>query len=87
MEQVYDHDFRNLATEYIISFGIYDLIENSADVYCVTSRETSKFAVEMIVHWWEEIGQFQYPSKNKLLILCYAGGTNSYTRYGWKMEL
>ena len=84
---VYDHDFRNLATGYIIPFGIYDLKENSADIYCGTSRETSKFVVEMIVHWWEEIGKFQYPSKNKLLILCDAGGANSYRRYGWKIEL
>ncbi len=84
---VYDHDFRNLATGYIIPFGIYDLKENSAEIYCGTSIETSLFAVEMIVHWWEEIGQFQYSSKNKLLILCDAGGANSYRRYGWKIEL
>jgi hypothetical protein len=84
---VYDHDFRNLATGYIIPFGIYDLKENCADIYCGTSSETSKFIVEMILHWWEEIGQFLYPSKNKLLILSDAGGANSYRRYGWKIEL
>jgi hypothetical protein len=84
---VYDHDFRNLATGYIIPFGIYDLKENNADIYCGTSSETSKFIVEMIVHWWEEIRQFKYPSKNKLLILSDAGGANSYRRYGWKIEL
>lgn len=85
--EVYDHDFPNLATGYIIPFGIYDLRKNSADIFCGTSAETSKFAVEMIVQWWEEIGQLENPSKNRLLILCDAGGANSYRRYGWKIEL
>jgi hypothetical protein len=84
---VYDHDFRNLATGYIVPFGIYDLNKKKTDIYCGTSKETSEFIVEMIVRWWEEIGQFQYPSKSKLLILCDAGGVNSYRRYGWKIEL
>ena len=84
---VYDHDFRNLATGYIVPFGIYDLKENNANIYCGTSIESSKFIVEMIVHWWEEIGQIKYPTKNKLLILCDAGGANGYRRHGWKIEL
>jgi len=84
---VYDHDFKNLGEETVVPFGIYDLRRNKGEIYCGNSHETSKFIVEMIVRWWEGVGQIQYVDKRNLLILCDAGGSNGYRRHGWKIEL
>ncbi|OLS21913.1 MAG: hypothetical protein HeimC3_33310, partial [Candidatus Heimdallarchaeota archaeon LC_3] len=84
---VYDHDFKNLGEETVVPFGIYDLRRNNAEIFCGNSHETSKFLVEMIVCWWEGVGQIHYADKRNLLILCDAGGSNGYRRHGWKIEL
>lgn len=85
--QVLDHDFKNLGSGIVIPFGIYDIINNTADIYCGNSHETSQFVVEMIVSWWETIGQHKFTNKQNLLILCDSGGSNGYRRHGWKIEL
>ncbi|MFQ5753549.1 MAG: ISAzo13 family transposase [bacterium] len=85
--KVWDHDFPSLSTAKIVPFGIYDLKYNKGYIYCGTSYETSQFIVEMIVKWWKEIGRYLYPNEKNLLILCDAGGANSYRCHGWKYEL
>jgi len=85
--KVLDHDFPSLAEGILIPFGIYDLQNNEGHVYCCTSRDTSKFAVECICRWWVEVGQKRYPNAKELLILCDSGGSNGYRRRLWKWEL
>jgi transposase len=84
---VLDHDFPSLSMGKLIPFGVYDLKENEGHVYCGTSRETSEFAVDSIVLWWQEFGQGLYPGQDELLILCDSGGANGYLRRAWKWEL
>lgn len=85
--EVHDHDFKHLSVGSAVPFGIYDLNLNKGYVYVGNSRETAQYNVEMIVKWWEEIGQFQYKNKKNLLILADAGGQNGYRIHGWKIEL
>ena len=85
--RVLDHDFKNLGSGIAIPFGIFDITHNMADVYCGNSHETSEFIVEMIVKWWEDVGQEIYKDKKNLLILCDSGGSNGYRRYGFKIEI
>jgi len=86
-KKVLDHDFKVDSIATVIPYGIYNLQSNQGYIYCNTSSETSELAAEMIVKWWDEIGQYQYPDKNKLLILSDSGGSNGYSRWGWKCEL
>ena len=85
--KVYDHDFKNLSKGKAVPFGIYDLTRNKGEIYIGTDYDTPQFAVEMIVNWWMNTGQFDYHNKKNLLILCDAGGPNSYRKHGWKIEL
>lgn len=85
--QTLDHDFPSLAEGKLIPFGVYDLKENEGHVYCGTSRETSEFAVDALVLWWQEYGQETYPEATELLILCDCGGGNGYRLKLWKWEL
>lgn len=85
--RVNDHDFKSLSKGIAIPYGIYDIKQNKGYLFSGTSHDTSQFAVEMIVRWWEEVGQFEFKNKKNLLILCDSEGSNSYRRYGWKIEL
>ncbi|MFO8017990.1 MAG: ISAzo13 family transposase [Promethearchaeia archaeon] len=84
---VLDHDFPSLGKGIFIPYGVYDLQEHDAHVYCGTSHETSDFAVDCIVQWWETYGQVLYPNCPHLLILCDSGGSNGYRRRLWKRDL
>ena len=85
--EVFDHDFPSLGEGKLIPYGIYDLTHNEGHVYCGTTHDTSKFAVDSICRWWEEHGQFLYPDQSAILILCDSGGSNGYRRRAWKWEL
>lgn len=84
---VLDHDFPSAAQGKLIPFGIYDLQRNYGHVYCGTSSETSDFAVDSIVKWWQDVGINEYLGHTELLILCDCGGANGYRRRLWKTEL
>ena len=86
-QAVLDHDFPSLGKGTLIPYGVYDLQEHDAHIYCGTSHETSDFAVGCIVRWWETYGQVLYPNCPHLLILCDSGGSNGYRRRLWKQEL
>lgn len=83
-EMVYDHDFRSLAIGIAIPYGIYEPITNRATVVVGVTHDTGQFAVESIVSWMNNSGFEDYPQMEKLLILCDAGGSNSYKNRAWK---
>jgi len=85
--EVLDHDFPSLGKGILIPYGVYDLQEHDTHVYCGTSHETSEFAVDCLVKWWETYGQVLYPNCPHLLILCDSGGSNGYRRRLWKRDL
>lgn len=94
---VNDHDFSTYCTGKAVSYGIYDLFNNSGFVVigqCLKekkknsflSSDTPEFAVESIENWWLKQGIQQY-SKKELLILVDAGGSNGYRCHMWKIKI
>ncbi len=85
--QTYDHDFNSFAKGVAISHSIYDLKRNTGFVNIGTSHETSEFACDSLLYWWEEEGTKNYPNADSLLILCDGGGSNSSSSYLFKEAL
>jgi hypothetical protein len=86
-DAVNDHDFEHDALGKAVPYGIYDLKHNRGYVYVGQSADTPQFAVDNIVRWWTEEGQFLYPHANKLLILADAGGSNGCRPRLWKVHI
>lgn len=86
-ERVNAHDFPQDAVGRAVPYGIYELNHNRGYVYVGSSADTSEFAVEAIALWWQTTGQETFPTAKKLLILCDAGGSNSYRARLWKQQL
>lgn len=84
---VNDHDFPSDADGVVIPHAIYDLGLNHGYVHLGTSKDTSQFACESILHWWQTAGVKQYPDATSILLLCDGGGSNSSRYYIFKQEL
>ena len=87
VQKVFDHDFPHLADGIIIPHGIYDIAMNKAYVNIGTSKDTSEFACDSIRHWWYNQGKDDYLKATCILILCDAGGSNSYRHYIFKEDI
>ncbi len=85
--EVYDHDFPSSAQGVAIPYGIYDVRRNRGYVFVGVSHDTSEFAVNSIVTWWNHHGCKQYRSTDELLILADAGGSNNPRWYRWKLGI
>lgn len=86
-EVVNVHDFPQDAVGRAVPYGIYNLNYNRGYVYVGSSADTPEFAVEAIASWWQTAGKTAFPTAKKLLILCDAGGSNSYRSRLWKQQL
>ena len=82
-----DHDFPSLAAGVIIPHGLYDLKHNQGYVTLGTSHDTSAFACDSLLQWWQTYGRTLYPSADSLLLLCDGGGSNSARTYLFKADL
>ena len=85
--KVLDHDFPIEELGSISPYGVYNLNNNTGFVNVGTSRETSEFAVESILRWWESVGKHTFPDSKRIYINCDAGGSNGYNRRMWKFGL
>lgn len=85
--QVYDHDFGGQSRGVVIPHGIYDLARNYGQVTLGTSHDTSQFAIDSLLRWWNQQGSRDYPQARELLILCDGGGSNGCRTYLFKAEL
>ena len=85
--QTYDHDFIDVSKGVVIPYGIYDIKKNTGFVNIGTSNDTSEFACDSMLCWWEKEGIKNYPNANSILVLCDGGGSNSSRRYVFKEEL
>lgn len=85
--KVNDHDFSSAATGVVIPHAIYDLALNHGYVHLGTSKDTSQFACESILHWWQTAGLKNYPDATAILLLCDGGGSNSSHYYIFKEDL
>jgi hypothetical protein len=84
---VFDHDYDNLSEGKVIPHGIYDLQLNKGYISIGSSSETAEFITDNLRWWWTEYGIHSYPDAQNILILCDAGGGNSYRHHVFKMKL
>ncbi len=83
----FDHDYSYLSNGKFIPHGIYDIKKNKAYINIGVSHETAEFVCDSIEKWWRNEGIKEYSSAKKILILCDAGGANSYRHNIFKVEL
>lgn len=81
---MYDHDFPSLADGVAIPHGLYDIVQNIGYIMLGTSHDTSEFACDCIIQWWEQYGKQAYPFATSLLLLCDCGGSNNARYYIFK---
>ena len=85
--KVFDHDYSYLACGKAIPHGIYDMKYNQGYLSIGNSHETADFIIDNLRWWWTTHGIHLYPDASQILILCDAGGANSYRHYRFKMLL
>jgi len=85
--KVYDHDYEHLSEGKVIPHGIYDMQANKGYISIGGSSETADFIVDNLLWWWWEYGIHQYPDAKNILLLCDAGGANSYRHFIFKHRL
>lgn len=71
----------------VIPHGIYDLRENKGYLSIGASSETASFVLDNLLWWWQEHGIHLYADAKNLLLLCDAGGANSYRHYVFRQKL
>ena len=82
--RVKDHDYKHLAKGKVIPHGIYDMRTQTGYITIGTSSETAEFVYDNLMWWWTEYGIHLYPDAQSILILCDAGGANSYRHHIFK---
>lgn len=85
--EVFDHDYSHLSEGSVVPHGIYDLALNKGYISIGTNHETAEFIIDNLIWWWENFGIHDYPNAKNILILCDAGGANSYRHYAFKKQL
>ena len=85
--KVYDHDYEHLSEGKVIPHGIYDVLANKGYLSVGASSETAEFVIDNLIWWWTEYGIHQYPEAKNILLLCDAGGANSYRHHAFKKQL
>jgi hypothetical protein len=81
---VYDHDYQHLSEGKVIPHGIYDVRANQGYISIGSSSETADFIMDNLHWWWANYGIHQYPDARNILLLCDAGGANSYRHHVFK---
>lgn len=85
--ETYDHDFQSRAETLVIPHGLYDLWRNVGHVTLGLSCDTSEFACDSLGKWFRQYGRRAYPYADAMLLLCDAGGSNSYRHHIFKYDL
>jgi transposase len=85
--KVLDHDFPIKELGKVAPYGIYDIGRNEGFVNLGISHDTSEFAVESILRWWQTLGRNTYPHATKLYINSDNGGSNGSRVRLWKKQL
>ena len=85
--EVYDHDYHYLGEGAVIPHGIFDIQNNEGYLTIGSSHETASFIADNILWWWDNYGIHNYPNARNILILCDAGGGNSYRHHVFKKAM
>jgi len=86
-QQVLDHDFPIKELGKVAPYGVYDISRNEGFINLGTSCDTSEFAAQSILRWWQILGQNTYPDATKIYINCDGGGSNGSRTKLWKTQL
>jgi len=62
-------------------------VKNKAYVNIGTGKDTGESACDSLREWWYNQGKHDYPDTTSILILCDAGGGDSYRHYIFKKDL
>ena len=71
----------------VFPHGLYDMGLNRGHINLGTSHETSQFACDSMLWYWNRIGQQCYSWASSLLLLCDCGGSNAANTYIFKHDL
>jgi len=82
-----DHDFPSYSDGSFVPHGIWDVVKNKGYISIGISKDTSEFACDSLRYWWKNIGIFDYPCAQRILILCDGGGSNSSRSHLFKQDL
>ena len=86
-EETRGHDFPDKVLGKAIPYGIYDMLFDEGWVSVGINRDTSEFASNAILRWWQEMGSARFPRAAHLLITADGGGSNSHRTRLWKVCL
>lgn len=81
------HDYEHLSEGKVIPHGIYDIQANIGYISIGGSTESADFVTDNLLWWWTEYGIHLYPDAKNILLLCDAGGANSYRHHIFKDRL
>lgn len=85
--RAFDHDFPSWAEGVIIPHGIYDLARNRGHINIGLSHDTTRFACDSFLWYWNRIGKQTYADATSILLLVDCGGSNSASKYLFKHDL
>jgi transposase len=85
--KVLDHDFLIKELEKVAPYEVYNISRNEGFVNLGVSHDTSEFAVESILRWWQILGKNTYPNASKIYINSDNGGSNGSRAKLWKKQL
>ncbi len=69
---------------WVAPYGTYDVGRNEGLVNVGISRDTTEFAVNSIIRWWNEFGIRNYPNAQEILICADGRGSNGSNKRLWK---
>jgi hypothetical protein len=85
--QTRTHDFVDKDLGKAIPYGVYDIKSNEGWVSVGINHDTSRFAANSILKWWQKMGHRRYPKASRLFITADAGGSNGWRTRLWKIAL
>jgi hypothetical protein len=85
--EVRGHDFKDKQLGHAIPYGVYDLANDEGWVSVGITSDTSQFAANTIISWWEHLGRGRYPNAQTLTITADSGGSNNPRTRLWRCEL
>jgi hypothetical protein len=71
----------------VIPHGLFDVALNEGYLHLGESHDTSEFAADALIDYWQSYGRQRYPHAAELLLLCDGGGSNGSRRLIFKQEL
>ena len=84
---VLDHDFELPGLGKVAPYGVYCLNDNTGFVNLGTSHDTSEFAAESVIRWWQAVGRGGFPEARRIYVNADGGGSNRARGFCWKWEL